>query len=258
MLLTITGPPGNKDESGWHGPVSVTGVGQPKGTITCRINGKDRPCRLTDVRFSMLIALVHFTDESSCTSERQCSKDVKEYIQALKPGSHKLFGSSFNNSGKLVTTKATTLELQFAQRLFFFIANVLTLRDVFCVRVGKGLKHVKAFPGADYYYLVYWLPRSPFTIVELANIDQDLSQVLYSDDLKETCMRLIAIAPGQPSMSVPLNEEEISASAQPPVLEEPPAPSFPSPLESIPECGEPEASVDLIMKHFFLDTSSGE
>ena len=50
--------PESKDEPGWHGQVPITKVGEPKGTVTCRINGQDRPCRLVDVRFSLLISLV--------------------------------------------------------------------------------------------------------------------------------------------------------------------------------------------------------
>ena len=46
------------DETGRHGPVPVIDVGKPFGTVACRINDQDRPCRRVDVRFSLLITLV--------------------------------------------------------------------------------------------------------------------------------------------------------------------------------------------------------
>ena len=66
-------PPSSKDESGWRGPVPITDVGKPGGTVTRKINGQARPCRLADVRFSLLIAVVYFhelVDASSATEVR--------------------------------------------------------------------------------------------------------------------------------------------------------------------------------------------
>lgn len=168
-------PPNTKDDLGWHGPVPITKVGEPKGTVTCRINGQDRLCRLADVRFSVLISLVFYNeDEGPRACSQGCADDVKSHVQAMIVGVHKLSGSAVNAEGNLITTKSTIQERVFAQKLYHYVSNILTIERVMCIRVGKGLKKIKAFPGADHIYLVYWSTLAPLTIVELSNTDQDL------------------------------------------------------------------------------------
>ena len=44
-----------------------------------------------------------------------------------------------NAQGELVTTKATSQERVFAQKLYYYVTNILTIENVHCIRIGKGL-----------------------------------------------------------------------------------------------------------------------
>lgn len=251
--------PSSKDVTGWHGPVRVVEARPKDGQVICRIGGQERPCRLQDVRCSLLISFVHFTARPTLSTTVDIWLKVRRYVEAMTAGSSKLFDTTFSPSGNAVVTDATRKETVFAQTLHFSVQNRLTIDSFSSIRVGRGLRQLRQMQNVSHHWLFYWTSEEPqLTTAEIANENVDLSELLGLKDISKYFMTMVSISDCS-RMVTALNgiaEQDLSTN------ESDPASSFPpGHLETIAE-GSPadatsEHTAEMILRTYFTTGADG-
>ena len=156
-LVDYFRPPANKDTSGWHGPVRVVKHVPELGQVIVQINGVDRPCRLQDVRLSILVlSVLHSILENDTVAQR----DVVKFISSLPEGSTLTCG--FTGAGKHITlTSATKKHNDIVKTLIKIAETSLGIRQLVAIRLVNNASNLKAFPIASHSTVVYWHRREP-------------------------------------------------------------------------------------------------
>ena len=207
-------PAAEKDASGWHGPVLAINMPQNK-RIIARIYNREVPCKYQDVRFSLLIALMFHLGKPNVDSAEDFWTMVHRCISRLTPGASKLFGQTFEYTRSRVTTEATRKEPRMAQATHHLVQNIMTVDMFRCVRVGRGLKRLRAMTGIEHHFLAHWHDQdvNDYEIVELPNVDIDVSTVIETN-LDHRLMMVINIVSYGDDYPIALNETSASQSLQ--------------------------------------------
>ena len=96
---------GSKDESGWHGPVRVVRNAPELGQVIVKLNGQERPCRLQDVRHTLLVFSTYLSGYLAVVPDI-AEHTLNEAIAILIAGIIRLYGICKDSQGKWSVTRA--------------------------------------------------------------------------------------------------------------------------------------------------------
>ena len=151
-------PPANKDTSGWHGPARVVKHLPELGQVLVNINGVDRPCRLQDVRLSLMLlsVLYNVLDE-----DLAAQKEIIKFISNLPENGTLTLG--YTGCGKrIMPTSATHKHHDILKLLVKIASTCLGIRQLVAVRLSNNACILKPFWLASSSTIVYWKRSEPF------------------------------------------------------------------------------------------------
>ena len=183
-------PSSSKDSTGWHGPVEVVAVKPESGQVILRINGRDLPNRIQDVRKSMFI---YASLEGITMSAHGAMSLVANAAANQQPGTFTSYGYVQGPSSKLVPTKASRKHPDILAATDFVLRNCLLVSDAVSVRIGNGVKKFPAFPKANFSVVFWWFPNrhSELMAFESEHIAVDMSELIgpaYTEALSIQCL----------------------------------------------------------------------
>ena len=151
---------GPTDQSGWHGPVPVSRNLPEQGQVLVKLNGRDRPCRLQDVRHTLLVFMTLLSGYLATTTDN-AEHTVRDAIAALSVGAVKLFGMAKDKTNQWTVSKASTSHAQLSLALMHVCTVSLQLENVSAVRISRGTKFLHAVSGYASSVVVWWHPTHP-------------------------------------------------------------------------------------------------
>ena len=153
-LVDYHRPSNNKDTSGWHGPVPVIKHMPDLGQVLCKIAGKELPCRLQDVRLTLLVlqcSIYGLWNELS-----GAHSEVLTFLARTQHGKLHTFGYALDAYGRLHISKDARLQPRLFNALIYIATTSLKIFNPMSIRIGKGIRRYKPFLPADGSLVAYW------------------------------------------------------------------------------------------------------
>ena len=142
-LVDYHRPSNNKDTSGWHGPVPVIKHMPDLGQVLCKIAGKELPCRLQDVRLTLLVlqcSIYGLWNELSGAHSA-----VLTFLARTQHGKLHTFGYALDAYGRLHISKDARLQPRLFNALIYIATTSLKIFNPMSIRIGKRHPKIQAF-----------------------------------------------------------------------------------------------------------------
>ena len=183
---------GSKDQSGWHGPVPVARNAPEQGQVILKLNGRDRPCRLQDVRHTLLIYTTYMSGPMTI-SPNQAERIIDDAIAAMPLGKPTLYGMIKGQADRWTTSKASRLHPQLSQAIEHTISISMDRDDVVAVRIARGAGTLHTVSGYSSSLLVWWMPgnKEHTQVYECTGSYIDCTNLIGEDYTKHHMMQLL-------------------------------------------------------------------
>jgi hypothetical protein len=170
---------GPKDVSHWRGPARVVAFRPEEGQVVIDLNGRDMPCRLQDVRHTLLVLFV----KGFSNNVQGPLTTIVDRIFALNPGRLEVYGH-IHNDGKWQPTKANEKGKVLAALSHFAINAVgVDLDSVVSIRIGRGIKQLPRI-WCTSSTIVYWTD-DPEQNQVVHSVEANVAIFELHDDYKE-------------------------------------------------------------------------
>ena len=151
-LVDYFRPPSSKDTTGWKGPVKVVKLALEDGQVICRINGRDLPCRIQDVRPTAMFATLIYV---SLGRPSPAWTVIHEYLWASTPGAVLMLGLRCHD-GELYCTSFTPTQQRLLSALLWVAQSELNVSHPTAFRIGRGVAPFAVASHTAASLIVYW------------------------------------------------------------------------------------------------------
>ena len=149
----------SKDTSGWHGPERIVKVKQADGQVILRLNGKEYPYRLQDVRHTLFVQHTFFAGIHNIGQEAVYV--VTKHVASMRAGNYETYGTVFDDDGTPRVAEASITRPRIHAALTFLLRNCLMLPRCPSVRVGKGIRRLAKCSVDATSILFWWFDEDP-------------------------------------------------------------------------------------------------
>ena len=149
----------SKDTSGWHGPEKIVKVKMADGQIILKLNGKECPYRMQDVRHTLFVQHTFFAGIHNIGQEAVYV--VIKHVSSMRVGNYETYGTVFDDHGNPQIAEASLTKPRIHAALTFIVRNCLMLPRCPQVRVGTGVRRLAKCSVDANSILFWWFDEDP-------------------------------------------------------------------------------------------------
>ena len=153
--------PTNKDQPGWRGPATITGIHPEEGNLSVKIQGRTLKRMNQEVRphIAYLTCMMAMFAGTTADFHR-----LQEFVEGMRPQSTIIFGVIFVNNGpnkgwRLTKQTGTPEGYSILQSALAVAHHAMYVPTCTTVRLWKGITALQALIGFTESEVTMWLPE---------------------------------------------------------------------------------------------------